>query len=274
MDDLYEIGDIARLTGLTPRALRFYEARGLIRPLRTDSGRRVYGPGELARLNAIVTLKRAGFSVAEIGRMLSGVEVDLHRLIEAQIAAIQVQEKALGSARTVLNTILSRIDRGEPIDVATLCSLIKSGERTMESEQWRKVTDRYFTAEEKREWKEQMAKVPAGFDQEAYGGKWKQLSALIEAALPLDPMSPQAQAFVDDWFALLKPFSAVAKPEMWNNTARMYADMEAWEGQADPGFSRQVWDFISTATRARIDAGGTVDGPAWMTEGKGATRQE
>jgi DNA-binding transcriptional MerR regulator len=48
MIDALTIDEVVRRTGLTSRALRFYEARGLIRPLRTGSGRRLFGPGELA----------------------------------------------------------------------------------------------------------------------------------------------------------------------------------------------------------------------------------
>ncbi|MFZ5748295.1 MAG: MerR family transcriptional regulator [Pseudomonadota bacterium] len=40
MEDVHDIGDVARRTGLTHRALRFYEARGLVQPLRSDGGRR------------------------------------------------------------------------------------------------------------------------------------------------------------------------------------------------------------------------------------------
>ena len=39
MSDSVDIAEVARLTGLTSRALRFYEARGLVKPLRTASGR-------------------------------------------------------------------------------------------------------------------------------------------------------------------------------------------------------------------------------------------
>jgi DNA-binding transcriptional MerR regulator len=70
MEKPLDISDVVRRTGLTPRALRFYEARGLVRPLRTASGRRLYGPGELARINQVVALKGAGFSLADIGRLL------------------------------------------------------------------------------------------------------------------------------------------------------------------------------------------------------------
>ena len=59
MTTMLDIAEIARATGLSSRALRFYEARGLIRPLRSEGGRRIFGAGELERLHAIVALKRA-----------------------------------------------------------------------------------------------------------------------------------------------------------------------------------------------------------------------
>lgn len=262
---MLDIGDVAKATGLTLRALRFYEGRGLVKPLRTAGGRRVYGRGELARLNAAVALKRAGFSLAKIADLLAGRTVDLARLIAAQIAEVDAQATALAESRDLLLTVQSRIDRGEPIDVATLCSLIRSGEHIMENQQWKTVVDQYFSPEEQGRFKAKMAQAPEGFVQEDYSAKWRELGGRIEAALPIDPASEKAQTFVDEWFTLLKPFSAVATPEMWNGTARMYGDMDNWKTYPDMGFGRAVWDFIQTATRARIAAGGTIDGPAWMT---------
>lgn len=268
MEDAIDIADVARLTGLSSRALRFYEARQLVKPLRTGSGRRFYGKGELARLNAIVALKQAGFSLAEIGNMLGGGTPDLGRLIAAQIGALDAKRAEIDEARTLLHTVQSRIDRGEPIDVATLCSLIRQGHATMEPENWKVVTDRYFTPEQKAEWVERMKTIPAEFNQEDYGRRWKALSARIEAAFPMDPDSDEAQAFVDEWFALLKPFSSVATPDMWNGAAHMYEDRGHWPADADPGFSVAVWSFIKQATQARLAAGGTIDGPAWMNGGQ------
>jgi len=270
MIEMLEIGDVAERTGLSHRALRFYEARGLVRPLRTAAGRRLYGAGELARLNAVVALKRAGFSLADIGRTLAGRHADLGALVAAQIADLDRKSEELAASRALLVSVRSRIDRGEPIDVATLCSLIRTGETIVEPENWKAVTDRYFTPAEKAEWREKMAEVPEGFDQEAYGARWKELAARIEAAMPMDPTGEQAQAFVDQWFALLKPFSAIATPAMWNGTVRMYEDMDNWPARSDPGFSAEVWRFIQAATKARIAAGGTIDGPDWMKSGPSA----
>src|SRR5436305_14836653 len=63
MEELLDIREVVRRTGLTSRALRFYEARGLVVPLRTNSGRRLYGAAALERINQIVALKRAGLTL-------------------------------------------------------------------------------------------------------------------------------------------------------------------------------------------------------------------
>ena len=72
MPDSLDIAEVARLTGLTSRALRFYEARGLVTPLRTASGRRYYGRAELEQLHRILAMKRAGLTLAQIQRLTAG----------------------------------------------------------------------------------------------------------------------------------------------------------------------------------------------------------
>ena len=164
MEDVLDIGEVARRTGLTLRGLRFYEARGLVKPLRTEGGRRIYGAGELARLNAVVALKRAGFSLAQIGAMLGPGRVDLARLVSAQLEALDARQAEITQARTLLRTVQSRIGRGEQVDVATLCSLIRSGETMMEQENWKAVSDRYLSDEAKADFATHAPAMPEGFD--------------------------------------------------------------------------------------------------------------
>ncbi|MFJ8041705.1 MerR family transcriptional regulator [Kitasatospora sp. NPDC096147] len=60
------IGDAAAVGGTTPRALRFYEQRGLLTPQRSASGQREYGAEELARIRAIRELLALGLTVADV----------------------------------------------------------------------------------------------------------------------------------------------------------------------------------------------------------------
>ncbi|MFD8818599.1 MerR family transcriptional regulator [Streptomyces sp. NPDC059627] len=61
------IGDAAAAAGTTPRALRFYEERGLLPPpRRTASGQREYGPDEVARVRVIRELLALGLTVQDL----------------------------------------------------------------------------------------------------------------------------------------------------------------------------------------------------------------
>ena len=251
MHDSLDIAEVARLTGLTSRALRFYEARGLIAPLRTYSGRRRYGPAELERLHQILTMKRAGLTIAQIQSMLSKRPLDLRRLVLAQVEALADREREIRTARALLQSILSRIDRSEPIDVATFCSLIRQGETTMSREKWDEIQSRYMSEQQQAAFRESVARLPEDFDNEAHNEKWKALGRRIKAALPLDPASPQAQAFLDEWNVLIQPFLAVATPEMLEGVRNLHANIEEWEGEVDTPFDAEVFRFHQAAQRAR-----------------------
>ena len=256
MDAMLDIAEVARRTGLSLRGLRFYEARGLVAPLRTAGGRRIYGPGELARLTAVVALKRAGFSLAQIGGLLGRRPIDLGRLVAAQLDALAAREAEIAEARALLTTVQSRIDRGEPIDVATLCSLIRTGDTTMpDPENWQAVTDRYLDDDAKADFAASQTRMPADFDQAAYSAQWADLAARIEAALPLDAGSPQARAFYDEWMALLAPFTAIATPAMMQGVTKMYDRMDEWKGEQQPPFSPAVWAFIKSVGPAPTPQG-------------------
>ncbi|CDM58620.1 MULTISPECIES: MerR family transcriptional regulator [Rhizobium] len=61
----------ARL-GISIKALRIYEQRGLVDPLRTSSGWRAYGPDEMARAGEIVGFRALGLSLTQIAQVLKG----------------------------------------------------------------------------------------------------------------------------------------------------------------------------------------------------------
>ncbi|MEM1052135.1 MAG: MerR family transcriptional regulator [Pseudomonadota bacterium] len=263
MDDSFpnetlDIRELVQRTGLTSRALRFYEARGLLHPLRSHSGRRFYGTAQLERVHQIIVLKSAGLSLSQIKRLFDGKVINLTDLLHAQLTMLDEQASEIDRARSRISFALSRIARSEPLDAATFCSLIESGDRMMEQEpkEWKEVTDRYFSPAQKAEWAQKWAELPADYDPEADAAKWKDLGGRIKDALPLEPDSAVAQNFVDEWNALLKPMAEMFTPEMWDGTMRMYEDMDNWagegEGQLDPGFDKQVWDFINEAMAARM----------------------
>ena len=73
--DLFAITDLAREFGISTRAIRFYESKGLLKPERVG-GTRVFRRRDRARLILILRGKRLGFSLAEIKELLDLYQVD------------------------------------------------------------------------------------------------------------------------------------------------------------------------------------------------------
>ena len=68
--DLLSIGELARRTGLSVSAIRFYEDKGLIAPLRTAGNQRRFLRSDIRRLSFILIVQRLGLSLEEIGAHL------------------------------------------------------------------------------------------------------------------------------------------------------------------------------------------------------------
>lgn len=67
-----QIGEVAERCGLATSAIRFYEKEGLLGKAPRKGGRRVYTEAVLDELALIELAKRAGFTVSEIKKLLSG----------------------------------------------------------------------------------------------------------------------------------------------------------------------------------------------------------
>jgi DNA-binding transcriptional MerR regulator len=87
------IGEVARQFGMTLRALRFYEARRLITPQR-HGAMRLYHRRDRERLTLILTGRRLGFTLTEIGDILDSPDgKGLHLTREQCVAQINLLEQ-------------------------------------------------------------------------------------------------------------------------------------------------------------------------------------
>jgi DNA-binding transcriptional MerR regulator len=96
--------EAAKLLGVSVKALRLYEKRGLVAPPRTAAGWRVYGPREMEQVAGIAALRTLGIGLAEIGRVLAG------RPGRLAIALAEQQSALEGQVRQALDR-LARVRR-------------------------------------------------------------------------------------------------------------------------------------------------------------------
>lgn len=64
--DLLPIGDLARRTGLSVSAIRFYEGKGLVEPIRTAGNQRRFLRSDIRRLSFILIAQQLGLALSEI----------------------------------------------------------------------------------------------------------------------------------------------------------------------------------------------------------------
>jgi Predicted transcriptional regulators len=94
--------EAARQLGVSIKALRLYERRGLLTPARTSAGYRVYGADAMARAAQIVALRAIGLSVSQIARVLDG---DARTVDAALVAHEQALEKEIRRLASTMDKV-------------------------------------------------------------------------------------------------------------------------------------------------------------------------
>lgn len=120
-DKLYGISDLADEFGLTHRAIRLYEDKGLLSPQRIN-GARIYTYRDRARLIIILRAKRMGFSLQEIAEYLELYALDdgqfeqnrlLLARVEDRIRRLEQQQadlvETLGELEDIRQQVLDRL---------------------------------------------------------------------------------------------------------------------------------------------------------------------
>lgn len=104
----YTVKALARLTGVTARTLRWYDAVGLLPPMRTtEAGYRIYGPDEVERLRQILFYRALGLSLEEIRSILDHPAFDRQAALQSHLTALRERREELdGLIRAVEEALL------------------------------------------------------------------------------------------------------------------------------------------------------------------------
>jgi DNA-binding transcriptional MerR regulator len=110
MNDMLTITELARESGVTARAIRFYESKGLLTPRRAGTTR-IYTYRERGRLQLILRGKRLGFSLTDIGEYLDLYDADptQHDQILLLLDKVNTRIEELESQKADLNDTLKEL---------------------------------------------------------------------------------------------------------------------------------------------------------------------
>lgn len=116
--------EAARRLRISPKALRLYEQRGLVAPVRTQAGWRTYGPEQMSRASEIAALRALGFSLVQVARVLKGDPQGLEPALAAHQTTLEGRLHDLVAAVEKVRGLRGDLARGRAPTVGDLARLL------------------------------------------------------------------------------------------------------------------------------------------------------
>jgi MerR family transcriptional regulator, thiopeptide resistance regulator len=238
------VGELARRTGMTVRALHHYEAIGVLRPSRrTQSGHRLYMPEDVARLQQVLSLRQLGFALGEIRDCVDRPGFSARQVLQMHIERVREQIESGRRLQARLEGIAARLDAAGEVFVADLLSTVQE----------MIAMERHYTPEQIDQFR-QAAEAVGAEEMEAVQQAWVTLLREVRAARDLDPGGARAQELGRRWEELtartMQGYAAF--PELKGAIAKNYevGSFEGFEGApqaADFAFIERVKGARDTA---------------------------
>lgn len=191
----YTVKALAKLAGVTPRTLRWYDSQGLLKPLRTtEAGYRIYGPEQVDRLQTILFYRELGLELKAIRAILEAPDFDRQKALQTHLAELEARRERLdGLILTVKNAIIEAKGGNKMSDSQKFEAFKRQMVETNEARYGKESREKYGD-----EAVDQANANVLSLSPEAYG-EWQALGEEILSALPAavrageDPTGPEGQ---------------------------------------------------------------------------------
>lgn len=234
---VWKIGEVIERTGLTARALHFYEEQGLIGPIsRNAAGHRVYNQSDLLRLQQIRTLRQLGVSLSDMPPLLNDTG-QLVPQLKRQLSKLHQQRQAIQSIEVKIAKLVDTLEtRSLPQD--------DLNEILFQSLESMTMYDKYFNQTEIDAMHNREHSAGSSESFEAAWNNWvnKMQSALSSGA---DPKSKEVQDLMHHWNEMINQLT-----ENDDEKLKAFNDLLHNEPQArkDHGISDRLFDFMAQAS--------------------------
>lgn len=160
------IQELAHRLQITPRAIRFYEEKGLIAPQKdVNSGYRRFGEEDVWRLQTVITLREVGMPIDEIKRLLTqldGESGSLLHYLEVQRAYMYDRWVELKNAIQTTEAMIERVKQDDSLDPGSLFTLAEANKRLRQTKRgW---ADRWDFNEMAMSYDEMVVRDKKGFN--------------------------------------------------------------------------------------------------------------
>jgi DNA-binding transcriptional MerR regulator len=244
---VWKVGELAGRTGLSVRALHYYEEVGLLVPSgRTEAGHRLYSDEEVMRLQQIASLRSLGFSLAEIREFLDSPSFSPERVIELHIARlrerIELERRLCDRLKAVAKLLATAKDPAG-------YSAGKFAETVMEVTKMSERIEKYYTPEQL----EQIERRRQDLGDErihAAQEEWPLLMVKVRAEMEAgtNPANERVQSLARRWMELVEEFTG-GDAGIRRSVTNMWQQEESLMG-VDAAGMREMMAYISSANAA------------------------
>jgi len=109
----YTVKALAKLSGLSCRAIRFYDEQNLLKPKRiSPSGYRIYGEEEVKKLQEILFYKDMCFSIAQIKKIIENTKTDIIKMLKEHRENLEKEKIRIDELIKNLNATIREKEEG------------------------------------------------------------------------------------------------------------------------------------------------------------------
>ena len=244
----YTVGELAKLTGVTVRALHHYDEIGLVRPSqRTSAGHRLYDDRDVLRLQQVLLFRELGLPLDEIAAAIEEAP-SREELLRRHRDALVIKRGKLDAMLAAVDAALDTLEKGKP----------------MQPEDMKQLFDGFdpaeYEAEAKERWGETEAYKESMRRTKSYGkADWERMKDEVAAinqriadrmAAGAPPTDPQVLAAVEEHRLHIDKWFYPCSKQMHKGLGAMYVADARFTANLDkvaPGFAQFLSDAIAAS---------------------------
>lgn len=253
---MYTVKDLARITGLTPRTLRYYDAIGLLCPRRDrENDYRLYGPEEVDRLQQILLYRDMGLPLEEIRHLLDVPGFDRETALREHLQRLQERRREMDALIRTVQITLNAIEGGTTMtDKEKFEGMKRQAIAENESAYGKELREKYgdVAVEEHTARMNSMSQQEWEEAQKEEAGYKAALRRAMEAGDPAGEDAREAVRLHAAWLAHYWPEGAVT-PQSHISMANMYTQDQrftAYYDQVAPGSAALLAEAVKAYYRA------------------------
>jgi DNA-binding transcriptional MerR regulator len=252
---VHTVGEVARLSGLSVRALRHYDEIGLLKPLTVgENGYRYYGPDELLRLQQILLQRELGVPLEEIRRALDAPDFDRLAALEAHRDRLAAEARRYADLMETLDRTLAALKGDGQMDET---AMYKGFDPKAQAEHEAWLVDRY--GETARDEIEASKAKTNGWKQSDFDAAQAEVEAIeaemagaLAAGLPADSAAVGAIiARLHAWVA--RSWKTPPDAKAFAGLAQLYSDNPDFRARYE-GRAGGLTEYLAQAMRAYAKA--------------------